>query len=244
MKLDLEGKLALVTGATGDIGRACVDLLVAEGARVRLSGRDEARLQAVQATSDRVELVAGDLREASTIERLVPEGDAPDIVIHAAGHRFHYAKLHAEDDADVAALHEVDYEAFMRIARRAAGDMMMKRFGRFVAITSLSSHLAGPGAIRYAAMKAALEGAVRGLAVDYGRFGITANAIAPGFTLTARQQTREGDSERLTSATSLRRMADPSEIAAPAVFLCSPRASYITGATLLVSGGLHLSNAW
>jgi len=242
MKLDLEGKLALVTGATGDIGRACAEALLAEGARVRLSARDENALTAMKA--ENVDIVAGDLRDDATIERLVPDGDAPDIVVHAAGHRFRYAKLHAEEEEDVARLHDVDYEAFMKIARRAAGEMMTKRFGRFVAITSLHAQVAGPGAIRYAAMKAALEAAIRGLAVDYGRFGITANAVAPGLTRTGRFSARGADAENLASATSVRRIADPAEIAAPVVFLCSARASYITGATLLVTGGLHLSNTW
>ena len=247
MDLELAGRLALITGANGAIGRACAEAFVAEGAKVRLSGRDAATLaSAALALGPAATYVAGDLRDAKTLDALVPDGDEPDIVVHAAGHRFAYGKLHAEeDDADARALHDVDFVAFVQIARRSAPAMMARRFGRFVAVTSLHASVGGLATARYAATKAALEGVVRALAVDYGRFGITANAVAPGVTATERLAARTGgDTGELAARTSVKKVATPAEIAAPIVFLCSPRASYVTGATLAVTGGLHLSNTW
>jgi NAD(P)-dependent dehydrogenase (short-subunit alcohol dehydrogenase family) len=258
--LELKGKVALVTGATGGIGRACAEMLAHEGATVRINARSEADLEAIARqigeAGGAVEVVAGDVTDAAVHDRLLPEGREPDVFVHAAGHRFRYAKLHNADDADTAMLWRVDYDAFQRLAKRCAVPMMARRYGRIIALTSLGASTSGTGTPHYTPVKAALEGLVRALAVDYGRYGITANAVAPGFTRTGRFTERvDRQTDRppggpslappsLERATSVRRIADPMEIAAPIVFLCSPAASYVTGTTLLVSGGAHLNNVW
>lgn len=250
MDLELAGKRALVTGASQGIGAACARALAAEGAEVVLSGRDRAALTALTeelvAEGRQATCVAGDITDETVVAALVPDGAEPDIFVHAAGHRFRYARLPFEDDADAARVFAVDHGAFAAIAKRALPGMMARRFGRIVAVTSLSSLVAGAGTSRYAAAKAATEAMVRSIAIDFGRYGITANAVAPGFVATARLEGRNVEDRRavMEGATSVKRLGSAEEIAAPVVFLASPRAAYVTGATILVTGGLHLNNAW
>ena len=117
-----------------------------------------------------------------------------------------------------------------------------------VAIGSLAARLGHPGATLYSASKAFLEGLVRGLAVDYSRRGITANAIAAGPIDTERLRRRlaaEPDAEaRLTNATAARRIPSPDELASLVAYLCSPQAAAITGAVIDFTAGAHLANQW
>ncbi|HVJ95053.1 MAG TPA: SDR family oxidoreductase [Labilithrix sp.] len=250
MKFDLAGKTALVTGAGGGIGSACAELLAEEGVRIRLSARDPSRLDAlvskIRGMGGDVEVRPGDLASAETIAALVPENDEPDIIVHAAGHRFRYAKLHVASSEDSAQTYAIDFEAFTQLCKRALPGMMGKRYGRIVAITSMASLAAGSGSPHYAAAKAAVDGLVRAIAVDYGRYNVTANSIAAGFVATSRFAARATDENiaKFEAATSVKRIGDPREIAAPAVFLCSSAASYMTGSTLIVAGGAQLNNLW
>ena len=136
----------------------------------------------------------------------------------------------------------------MALCRRALPGMVDARFGRVVALGSLAAHTGMPGGTLYAAAKAGLEGLVRGIALDYGRRGVTANAVSIGFTATERLEARlAGDPaarQRLDAATARKSVLEVDEVAAAVVFLCSARASGITGAVLPVTAGAHLNNLW
>ncbi len=228
---------ALVTGASGTLGRAVVAALVADGFAVVGTGRRAAAV-------DGATYVAGDLLDEGFRASLVREDAPPLVLVHCAGHRFTYARLHAFAQVDLAGLRAVDEDAFRDLAARCLPWMMGARFGRIVAVTSLAAQISGPGSAPYTAVKAAVEGLVRGLAVDYGRFGITANAVAPGAFEGDRLAGRGVDGARLAEGTALGRLARPEEIAAPIAFLCSDKASYVTGQTLVVAGGADLQARW
>lgn len=249
MNLELLGKSALVTGASGDLGAACAEVLAAEGVRVRLAGRRASVLEAIASRirerGGDAQAVAGELADEQHRATLVPDEGGPDIVVHAAGHRFAYAKLHAASQEDARTSFAIEYDAFADIARRALPQMMARRFGRLVVVTSVVASAGAGASPHYAAVKAALEGLVRVIAIDFGRYRITANAVAPGFLDTTRFAERAADHrEKLAAATSTKRIATPREVATPIAFLCSPLASAITGTTLVVAGGGQLNNLW
>lgn len=239
-------RTALVTGASSGIGRAVVQALAADGLTVTATGRDLAQLVDLPATPIACDLAGAPEAVAAALDALVPPGASFDVFVHAAGHRFAYARFPTFDPADAVRLQAIDVDAFARLVQRLLPGMMGRRGGRIVAVTSLAASLGGAGAAPYAQAKAALEGLVRGLATDVGRFGITVNAVAPGFVLTPRMEARTDPDrrQRLLQATSLKRLATPADIAGPIRFLCSSEAAYITGQTLVVDGGASLANAW
>jgi len=164
----------------------------------------------------------------------------------AAAALYQPSKLHNITDGDAEALLALDLHAAVRMCARVLPDMLAARRGRIVVISSLAARTGLPGATLYSAAKSGLEGLVRGLAVDYSRHGITANAVAVGFTDTPRLKARlAGDDEaraRLARATATRRLLRPDEVADVVTFLCSARASAITGAVIDVTHGAHLGN--
>ena len=189
---------------------------------------------------------AAALEEAFT--RTERELGVPTLLILCASTLYRPGKLHTVDDADITRLLALDVASQVAACKRAIPGMMEARFGRVVAIGSLAARLGHPGATLYSASKAFLEGLVRGLAVDYSRRGITANAIAAGPIDTERLRRRlaaEPDAEaRLTNATAARRIPSPDELASLVAYLCSPQAAAITGAVIDFTAGAHLANQW
>lgn len=264
MDLELTGRTALVTGASGDIGAACAKALACEGVHLRLTGRNQARIDALVTTireaGGGAEGLAGDLADEAFTKTLMAT-PPPDLLVHAAGHRFTYMRFHRVAPEDAALTWKIEVDAFAQLAAWALPEMMTRRFGRLVVISSLAAQTAAGGAVHYTGAKAAVEGLVRGIAAEYGRFRITANAIAPSTVETSRFVARvegrastaeEGEDAqamaehrtKLIQATSVKRLARPEEVAAPVAFLCSPKASYITGITLKIAGGADLNNLW
>lgn len=237
---------ALITGASSDLGHAIATALAADGWSLTLTGRERARLDAIAAELG-AHVHAGDLADPTFRAALMTGSATPFTgLVHAASHRFVYQRFDRIDAADAAAQQALDHDAPIDLVTRALPDMMAARHGRIVLVSSLAAQVGGQGASLYAAHKAGLEGLVRGLAVEYGRFGITANAVAPGLIATSRLTARTTPEAlaRLVAATTVKRLAKPAEVAAAIAFLMSPAAAYITGITLPVTGGLHLNTAW
>jgi NAD(P)-dependent dehydrogenase (short-subunit alcohol dehydrogenase family) len=247
---------ALVTGATSDLGSAIARALAPDWS-LTLTGRDGARLTAI-ATELGADAVPGDLADPAFRAALTagvrdghgPPGHAGHAgirgFVHAASHRFDYQRFHAVAPDDAAAQRALDFDAPIALLTALVPEMMANRHGRIVLVSSLAAQVAGDGATLYTAHKAGLEGLVRGLAVEYGRFGVTANAVAPGPIETSRLalRTTPESRARLVAATAVRRLARPEDVAGAVAFLMSPAAAYITGITLPVTGGLHLHTRW
>ena len=256
MNLGLEGRVALVAGGGRGIGRAVARALAREGADVVVASRtlrelDETAAE-VRALGRRALAVEADFTYSDALDRVFAEAKAqlgaPTLLVLNAAALYRPPKLHNVTDEPAAELLAVDLGAAIALCQRALPAMLEARHGRIVAIGSVAARTGASGATLYAVAKAALEGLARGLAVDYSRYGITANVAAVGFADTERLATRlAGDPAaraRLVSATALRHIPTPDQIADVVAFLCSERAAVITGAVVDVTAGAHLNNLW
>jgi 3-oxoacyl-[acyl-carrier protein] reductase len=242
---DLSGKAALVTGATGGIGAAIARALHARGARVTLTGRRAAELEAFAAALGERALVApADLSDpaapAGLVERVEAEFGALDILVNNAGLTRDMLALRM-GDADWAAVLEVDLSAPFRLARAALRGMMKRRHGRIVSIASIVGTTGNAGQANYAAAKAGLVGMSKSLAQEVATRGITVNVVAPGFVQTAMTDALgEAQRAKLLERIPSGRMGTPEDIAAAVVYLSSAEAGWITGQTLHVNGGMAM----
>lgn len=236
------GGCALVTGSSRGIGAAAALALAGEGWPVRVNYRadeDGARAVAEQITSagGRATVLAGDVGDGETVARLLEPGeDGPVLVlVNNAGLRRDGLSPQLTDEEWQQVL-DVNLTATFRATRAALPAMLRARFGRIVNVASIVGTRANAGQANYAASKAAVVGFTKTVAVEVARRGVTVNAVAPGLIETA---LTEGilDGE-LAKAIPARRTGSADEVAACIRFLASEEASYVTGTTLTVDGGL------
>lgn len=254
MDLGLAGRVSLVVGGGRGVGRSVALALAAEGAQVAALARTAEEVETtcaqVRALGVRALPLPCDAADLAALDASFTlcerELGAPTLLVLCASAHFGHKKLHSVGDDEMQKLIAIDVTAQVAACRRALPGMMEARFGRIVAISSLASRFGVPGGTLYGAGKAFLEGMVRGLAVDYTRRGITANAIASGFVDTERfRQRTAADPDtlsRLTAATAARRIPSPEELGSLVAFLCSAQAAAITGAVVDFTAGSHLGN--
>ena len=241
----LEGKGALVTGASGAIGGAIARALVQAGARVVLAGTRRTALDALQQELGASAFVAtADLADPSAGDALVKAADAAmgqlDILVNNAGLTRDGLALRMKDE-DWQQVIEVDLAAAFRLARAAMRGMMRRRWGRIVSTTSVVGATGNPGQANYAAAKAGLVGMSKALAAEVASRGITVNCVAPGFIASAMTDALSPEQrERLFAGIPMGRIGTPEEVAACVQFLASEEARYVTGHTLHVNGGLAM----
>lgn len=240
---DLTGKTALVTGATGGIGAAIARALHAQGAAVTLSGTRAAVLEELKASlGERAHVAACNLADAAGVEKLVPAAEAAmgslDILINNAGVTRDGLAMRMKD-ADWDTVIAVNLTAAFRLARAAMRGMMKRRYGRIIGISSIVGVTGNPGQANYAASKAGMIGMTKALAQELASRAITVNCIAPGFIATPMTDALdEKQAGTIIARVPAGRLGTAEEIAAATVYLASPEASYITGQTLHVNGGM------
>jgi len=243
---DLSGKTALVTGASGGIGNAIAKALHAQGAAVVLSGT---RADALTALKDelgaRAFAVTCNLSDSASVEALAKNAEAAagapiDILVNNAGVTKDnlFIRMKDEEWDQVIA---VDLTAAFRLSRSVLRNMMKKRWGRIVSITSVVGAIGNPGQGNYAAAKAGLVGMTKSLAAEVGSRNITVNSVAPGFVTTPMTDALTEDQKKaLFERIPAGRFGAPSDIAAAVVFLASEEAGYVTGQTLHANGGMAM----
>ncbi len=242
---DLSGKVALVTGASGGIGRAIGEALHAEGAAVALSGRQEEALEAlVQRLGSRAAALPCDLADRDAVAAL-PERAADalgpvSILVHCAGLTRDGLALRMKDE-DWQAVLEVNLGAGFVLARACLRGMLRARWGRLIFITSVVGSTGNPGQANYAASKAGLAGMAKALAAETASRGVTANCIAPGFIESAMTDALpEARRTEIAAAIPAGRFGEGADVAAGCVYLASEEAGYVTGQTLHINGGLAM----
>ena len=241
----LDGKAALVTGASGGLGAAIARVLHAQGARVALSGTRRDALDALAAElGEGAHACPADLRDPGAADALVAAAEAAcgplDILVNNAGLTRDMLALRMKDE-DWQAVLDVDLAAPFRLARAALRGMVRRRSGRIVNIGSIVGATGNPGQANYAAAKAGLAGMAKALAQEVGSRGITVNVVSPGFIETAMTDKLNAEQKaKLTGAIPLGRMGQPADVAAAVLYLVSNEAGWVTGATLHVNGGMAM----
>lgn len=247
--MTLQGKIALVTGATRGIGKAIALSLGEQGATVIGTATSENGattisdfLQAAGITGKGVVL---NVTDADAIESVVSDIEtafgAPDILVNNAGITRDNLLMRMKDDEwdDIV---NTNLTPIYRLSKRCLRAMTKARWGRIISITSVVGVMGNAGQTNYAAAKAGVIGFSKSLAREVGARGITVNAVAPGFIDTDMiSGLAEAHKTALLEQVPAKRLGEPEEIAAAVTFLASPAAGYITGETLNVNGGMYMS---
>jgi 3-oxoacyl-[acyl-carrier protein] reductase len=246
MEIDLSGKNALITGGASGIGRACAITLARAGAEIALVDVNQAGMAATTDAAGTGTAVRCDLGDPDQIARMhdqvIDVLGGVDILVHCAG-LISYLKgiggvpLEAWDR-----VLEVNLRGTFLVCQAFIEAMKARRDGRIIAFSSLAARVGGiEVGLHYTASKAGLIGLTRTLAKEAGPYGITVNAVAPGFILTGPvQQHLAGREQEIAAQIPLRRLGEPQDVADVVLFLASPLARYITGAVIDINGGIYM----
>jgi len=243
-----DGRVALVTGASRGIGRAIAVAIVERGALVLCAARTaEAGAEtvaAIEAAGGRARAVALDVSSDASVEpavkELLREHATIPLLVNNAGITRDNLLMRMKSE-DWAAVIDTNLTGLYRLCRAVVPSMVKARFGRIVSITSVVAHIGNAGQANYAASKAGMEGFTRSLARELASRNVTVNCVAPGFIDTDMTKAL-GDAQReaLLSQVPLGRLGTPEDVASAVTWLMSPGASYVTGITLDVNGGMAM----
>lgn len=246
MQLGLEGKVALVTGGSRGIGRACVLALAREGAKVvfTYAGNQTAADETAQAAGGNARAVKSDVSDPDAAKALVDDVVAQEgalhILVNNAGISLD-GLLMRYKDADLARIFATNVFGPFYLCRAAARPMMKAKFGRIIMMGSVVGQMGNTGQAAYASTKAALDGMAKSLAKELASRNITANVIAPGFIATDMTAEMTEDAKKaLTDMVPSGTLGRVEDIADATCFLASENARYITGTVLDVNGGLFM----
>jgi 3-oxoacyl-[acyl-carrier protein] reductase len=240
----LTGKTALVTGASGGIGNAIARVLHGAGASVAISGTRVEKLEELKAAlgGERVHCVPCNLSIPEEVEKLVPAAEVAmgglDILVNNAGITKDGLAMRMKDD-DWQQVLDVNLTATFRLSRAAMKGMMKKRWGRIVSVTSVVGVMGNPGQANYVASKAGIMGMSKSFAMELASRNVTVNCVAPGFiTSPMTDVLNEKQREVILAKVPMGRLGSGEEVASAVVFLASEEASYVTGQTIHVNGGM------
>jgi 3-oxoacyl-[acyl-carrier protein] reductase len=242
---DLTGKTALVTGASGGLGGAIARALHEQGASVGLSGTRRDALGALASElGANVQIFPCDLADKAAAEALVPAAEAAmgkiDILVNNAGITRDNLFLRMSDE-DWDTVLAVNLTAAFRLSRACLKGMMRRRYGRIIGITSVVGVTGNPGQGNYCAAKAGMIGMYKSLAAEVASRNITVNCVAPGFIATPMTDAlNDKQKQAILAAVPTGRLGTGADAASAVVYLASAEASYVTGQTLHVNGGMAM----
>jgi len=242
----LEGKRALVTGATGGLGGDIARLLHARGAHVALSGTRAEKLEVLASElGERCAVTPCNLSDEDAVDALAEQakdalGGGIDILVSNAGLTRDGLLMRMKAE-DYSLVQKVNMEAYFRLSKACLRGMMKARWGRIIGITSVVGVTGNPGQTNYAASKAAMIGFTKSLAQEVASRGVTANCVAPGFIASPMtDELNEAQKDAILTKIPAGALGAGSDIANAVLYLASQEASYVTGQTLHVNGGMAM----
>ena len=242
---NLKDKTALVTGASGGIGASIALALHKQGAKVCITGTNLKKLNQInQDSSMAYSQVVCDLSNREDLKKIIPSVEEKlgkiDILINNAGITRDQLMMRMQDDIWDEVI-QTNLNSSFYLSKSVIKGMMKRKFGRIIQISSVVAFTGNPGQSNYVASKAALVGMTKSLALEVASRNITVNCIAPGFIRTPMTNVlNEDQQEKLLQKIPMQRFGSPGDIAAASVYLSSDEASYITGTTIHVNGGLAM----
>lgn len=243
--LDLTGRKALVTGASGGIGEEIARLLHKQGAIVGLHGTRVEKLEALAADlGDRVKIFPANLSNREEVKALGAKAEEElggvDILVNNAGITKDGLFVRMSDE-DWDSVLEVDLTSAFLLTRELTHPMMRRRYGRIINITSVVGVVGNPGQANYCAAKAGMVGFTKSLAQEIATRNVTVNCVAPGFIESAMTgKLNDKQKEAIMGAIPMKRMGNGAEVASAVAYLASSEASYVTGQTIHVNGGMAM----
>ena len=247
--MNLQGKIAIVTGSTRGIGRAIAEELAKQGAQVVISGRNAELAQtvaeAIQQKGGQAIAIPADVSQwedaQALVQQTIQQWGRVDILVNNAGITRDNLLLRMSE-ADWDAVLQVNLKGAFNCTKSVTRQMMKQRYGRIINITSVVGLMGNAGQANYAASKAGLIGFTRSVARELASRNITCNAVAPGYIQTDMTDALdENVKEALLQQIPLGRLGEPADVARVVAFLCSDAAAYITGQVINVDGGMVMN---
>jgi len=242
---NLTDKTALITGASGGIGKAIAKALYAQGATVGICGRKKEALEALASElGDRCHIFVGDLNSAEVADRLIKDAEDKmgkvDILVNNAGLTKDNLFMRMKDE-EWQEVQDVNLTTPFRLTRAAIRGMMKRRTGRIINITSIVGVTGNPGQANYCASKSGMIGMSKAMAMEVASRGVTVNCIAPGMIATAMtDKLNDEQKESIAAKIPTGTIGKPEDIANTVVYLASDEANYVTGQTIHVNGGMAM----
>jgi len=242
--INFKNKKILITGATGGIGRNLVKKYVELGGAVLATGTKDEKLEEIKKNFPRTNVIKFDISNHSKIEEFVDnvalELGGLDVLVNNAGMNMDNLSLRMKDEEWKNVI-DINLSSTFLLSKYSIKKMLKNKFGRIVNITSIVGHTGNPGQSNYAASKAGIIGMTKSLAIEYAKKNITINCVSPGFIDTSMTKSlAEKVRLFLTSRIPMGRLGTGEDVSNCVVFLSSEEASYITGETLHVNGGMYM----
>jgi len=243
--IDFKDKKILVTGATGGIGHALVKKFVSLNANVLATGTKTEKLDSLKNEFPNINILKFDISDHSKIEEFVENVYSQlvglDVVINNAGINKDNLSIRMKEDEWKKVI-DINLGSTFLLCRSAIKKMLKNKYGRIVNITSIVGHTGNLGQANYAASKAGIIGMTKSLAIEYAKKNITLNCVSPGFIKTnMTENILENVKAMLTSRIPMSKLGSGEDVANSVAFLSSDEASYITGETIHVNGGMYMA---
>ena len=243
--IDFKSKKIIITGATGGIGNALVEKFNDLNGNILATGTNEEKLNSLKKKFPNIKILKFDISDHSQIEEFIESAsnklDGLDILVNNAGITKDNLSLRMKDEEWNKVIH-INLSSTFLLCKFAIKKMLKNKYGKIVNITSVVGHTGNVGQANYAASKAGIIGMTKSLAIEYAKKNLNLNCVSPGFIQTAMtEKISESIKTTLISRIPMAKLGTGEDVANSTAFLCSDSASYLTGETIHVNGGMYMS---